>query len=279
MRMFIYKEWDQFCEKLDKGGINSVTASSLLKGGFEKPFLILKHDVETSLVKALKLAEIEHKYSHKGTYYIQGYLLESKRNIKIMNKIQKLGHEVSYHHDVMDSNKGNIEKAELEFKEYCELFKRNGFDIITVCQHGNPIIERKGYTSNRDFFRNSEIANRYNHVSEIMVNFKSRIKTNFKYVSDAGYGWKIIFDPETNDIINSDDKNISLNDLDELIKVVRSGDSIIVSTHPHRWQKRYIVAYIKDMVFKVIKRIVKLTIKIPIIKKILNRYYFLAKKI
>lgn len=277
--MFIYKEWDQFCKKLGQYGINSVTASSLIDRTTEKPFLILKHDVETNLVKALKLAEIEHKYSHQGTYYIQAYLLESKKNIKIMKKIQQLGHEVSYHHDVMDSNKGDIEKAELEFMEYCELFEKNGFEIKTVCQHGNPIIERNGYTSNRDFFRNSEIANKYNHVSEIMVDFKARIKTNYKYVSDAGYGWKIIFDPETNDIINSDEKNISLNNLEELIKVVGSGESIIVSTHPHRWQKRYIIAYIKDIVFKVIKQVVKLTIKIPIFKKIMSRYYFLAKKI
>ncbi|MGB3260091.1 hypothetical protein, partial [Paenisporosarcina sp.] len=220
--MFIYKQWDDFCRKLHDSGISSVTANSVLKSNQERPFLILKHDVETNPLRALKLAQIESKYSHKGSYYVQAYLLSNKKNIDILKKIQDLGHEVSYHHDVMDSNKGDLEKARQEFEKYLDIFENHGFSIKTVCQHGNPVIEREGYSSNRDFFRDTFTAHTYKHISEIMVNFKARLNIDYKYISDAGYGWKIIFDPENNDIVKSDDKDISLRDLGRVIDVITS---------------------------------------------------------
>ena len=186
--MFVYKNWNGFCKKLNEEGFNSICAKTLLEEETQQPFIILKHDVETNPSKALKLAKIENKYSHRGTYYVQAYLLKNEKNIKILKEIEKLGHEVSYHHDVMDSNKGDISKAQVEFQSNLDLFESNGFYIKTVCQHGNPIIERKGYFSNRDFFRNEAMRKKYEKISEIMVNFKSQAKINYKYISDAGYG-------------------------------------------------------------------------------------------
>ena len=114
--IFVYKQWDIFCRNLKDNGFISISASAVLKRKDGKSFLVLKHDVETSLSKALILAQIENKYSHHGSYYIHGSLLNNKENIGIMKHIQKLGHEVSYHHDVMDSNGGDINKAKAEFQ-------------------------------------------------------------------------------------------------------------------------------------------------------------------
>lgn len=278
--MFLYKNWEIFCRELNDNRINSVTACSLLNENVNNgEFLVLKHDVENNLSKALVLAEIESKYSHKGTYYIQGYLIHDKKNIEILKKIKSLGHEISYHHDVMDSNMGDISKARLEFIKYKSIFEENGFPILTVCQHGNPIVERNGYTSNRDFFRNNDIRNEFSHISEIMVNYKERIKANYLYISDAGYGWKVIFDPENNDIVDSNDKNIPIKDLRKMVDYIVDNSCMIISTHPHRWHHNKYYASIKNVIFKLIKVIVKSLIKVPHIKKIFERYYFLAKKI
>lgn len=277
--MFVYKQWDNFCKRLSDYGIQSITAASLQKEKKNMPFLILKHDVETNPRKALKLAQIENKHFHKGTYYVQAYLLRNKKYIKILKKIKDLGHEVSYHHDVMDSNKGDLDKARKEFEKYVQLFEENGFTIKTVCQHGNPVMIREGYSSNRDFFRDSSIANIYNDISEIMVNFKSRLGVNYKYISDAGYDWKIIFDPENNDIVDSDEKNISLGSLNKVFNEVISGDSYIVSTHPHRWYSNSVNAKIRDVIFKAIKKIARLMLKIPLFKRLMSRFYYLARKI
>lgn len=277
--IFFYKQWDDFCRKLRDNGFVSVSAATILKAKPDKPFLILKHDVETNPSKALRLAQIESNYSHKGSYYVQAYLLNSSKNIDILKQIQELGHEVSYHHDVMDSNKGDINKAAEEFQSNIELFESNGFYVQTVCQHGNPIIDRNGYSSNRDFFRNAKVTQLYEHISEIMVNFKSRIDKNYKYISDAGYRWKIIFDPENNDVIKSEDKDIVLGNLDGVLDVIKSENSVIVSTHPHRWSSNIVIAQAKDIVFKSIKYSTKCMLKIPFMKKMMGKFYYLAKKI
>lgn len=277
--MFLYRYWDNFCRKLSKKGLTNLTASMLLNEKPDNQFVILKHDVETNPKKALYLALIENKYSLIGTYYVQAYLLNSSKNIAVLKHIQELGHEVSYHHDVMDCNKGDILKAANEFQRNVEIFENNGFSVQTVCQHGNPVVERRGYTSNRDFFRDTNIAARYEHITEIMVNFKPRLGKEYKYISDAGYGWKIIYDPENNDIVNSDDKNIALDTLDDVLGVMENGSSVILSTHPHRWNSNAIIAKTKNGVFKGIKAMAKMMLQIPFMKKLMERFYFLAKKI
>jgi len=277
--IFVYKQWDDFCRKLKDNGFVSVSAATILKIKPDKPFLVLKHDVETNPSKALRLAQIENNYLHKGSYYVQVYLLHSSKNIDILKQIQELGHEVSYHHDVMDSNKGDIYKAAEEFQRNIELFENNGFLVQTVCQHGNPIIERDGYSSNRDFFRNAKVTKMYEHISEIMVNFKSKIYEDYKYISDVGYGWKIIFDPENNDVVNSEEKDIALENLDKVLDVIKNRKSVIVSTHPHRWHSNVVSAQAKEIVFKSVKYSTKCMLKIPFMKKMMGRFYYLAKKI
>jgi|GEM_PF-887747 len=278
--MFIYKQWEIFCKKLDSAGINSVTASSLLDTHNDNDsFLVLKHDVETNPSKALELAKIEKKYNHKGTYYVQGYLLKNKKNLLILKKIQSLGHELSYHHDVMDSNNGDLSSAKREFEAYLNLFLQNGFKFKTVCQHGNPIVERFGYNSNRDFFRNPNINEHFKDICDIMVNFKVKANVNYDYISDSGYGWKIIFSPENNDVIDTTDKDIVLKNHKEVLNFITSKKSIVISTHPHRWSKSYLRAKLKQILFFSIKKIAKTLYRIPFLKKIMSRFYYLAKKI
>lgn len=282
--MFIYKEWDMFCQNLKEKGFISVPATTVLnhrnyQNSLNERFIILKHDVETNLKKALLFAQIENKYSHKGSYYVQAYLLHNSKNIEILKQIQDLGHEVTYHHDVMDSNKGNIEKAAVEFQKNVERFENNGFIIQTVCQHGNPVIERVGYSSNRDFFRNKKITKRYAHITEMMVNFKSRISEDYSYISDVGYGWKIIFDPENNDVVKSEDKDILLGGLDKVGNIIENEGSVIVSTHPHRWHSNEVTAKAKDLIFRTIKFTAKCMLNIPLMKKFMGRFYYLAKKL
>lgn len=275
--MFVYNNWDDFCRKLKEKGIISVTAKSQLESK-NKEFLVLKHDVEDKPEKALELAKIEAKYGHCGVYYVQAYLITDK-NIRILSQIKELGHEVSYHHDVMDANGGNIENAISTFGENKRKFEENGFIINTVCQHGNPIAERNGYYSNRDFFRNEKVKNIYPDISEIMVDYKNRTGVNYKYVSDAGYGWKMIFDPETNDIVNSDDKNVVLGALDNVVEFILENKSVIVSTHPHRWNKSAVSARMKNFVFFCVRKLARVMYKIPVAKKLMEKFYFIAKKI
>lgn len=273
--IFVYSAWNSFCAELKAKGIVSIPAREVTAE--MDSFLVLKHDIENTVSKAYKLAEIEHKYGHRGTYYAHAYLLDDPQNVELLWKMQAMGHEISYHYDVMDSNHGDIDGAIKEFEANRQRFITLGFPIVTVCQHGNPVIERIGYNSNRDFFRSSRVQTLYPQIADIMVDYKEKYHTDYTYFSDAGRKFKLIFDPINNDIINSDDKNIPYEDLDSLLESLPS--KAIISTHPHRWTDSATSYIVKEKVFKIIKYTAKLAMKVPGVKKIMSRYYYLAKKI
>ena len=275
--IFTYKKWESFCKRLASNEFHSISAKDVSSSN--NKYIVLKHDVETNVNRAYALAKIENKYGHKGTYYVQAYLLNNSNNLEILKKIQALGHEVSYHFDVMDSCKGDLDKAIKEFESNKEKFESNGFEIKTLCQHGNPIVERVGYTSNRDFFRSERVKASYPHLSDIMVNFKEKYNTEFTYFSDAGRKFKMIYDPLFNDVVKSDDKDIAYKDLNELFDAIDKDGGNIISTHPHRWTKFAALYLIKAFIFKCIKFVAKILVKIPFMKKFMNRFYYLAKKI
>lgn len=276
--LFIYKYWEDFCKKLSESGIHSIPAREVNENS--SIYLIFKHDVETNIRKAYDLSVIEYKYGHRGSYYVQAYLLKDKKNIELLHKISELGHEVSYHYDVMDSQKGNINKACIEFENNLKLFEQNGFNINTVCQHGNPIINRIGYTSNRDFFRNTDIQKRFAGISDIMVNYKNEYKTDYCYYSDAGRKFKFIYDPINNDIVDSENKNVTYDTLDELLVLaIDKHHNIIISIHPHRWTRSRILNFTQNALFYILRNLSRLLKRNKFFMSFFSKYYFLAKKI
>lgn len=276
--VFEYKKWDEFCGKLRDAGLISIPACEVSETS--NRYIILKHDVETDVPRAFELAKIEQKYGHRGSFYVQAYLLENQHNIDLLKQMQRIGHEISYHYDVMDSNKGILENAIIEFEKNRQVFESNGFQIITVCQHGNPVVERIGYTSNRDFFRSMKVQEIYPGIADIMVNYKDKYHTDYMYYSDAGRKFSTIYDPINNDRISSDDKNIKYENLDEVLNAIIDGNvNTILSTHPHRWTKSAAEYTVKNGFFKVVKGVAKLLLHIPGMKRFMGRYYYLAKKI
>ena len=267
----------ELINNLKEKGVISIPAKEV--NSELEQFLVLKHDIENSVQKAYKLAEIEKKYGHRGTFYTQAYLLNTPDNVDLLLKMQKMGHEISYHYDVMDSNHGNIERALKEFEENRKKFEAYGFRLETVCQHGNPIVERVGYTSNRDFFRNKKVQEKYSDMTDIMVNFQSKYEVEYKYYSDAGREFNLIHDPINNDVIKSDDKNIPYEDIDRLFDAILQEHKVIISTHPHRWTKSMMEYIVKEKLFKAIRTVAKLLIKIPLFRRVMSKYYYLAKRI
>ncbi len=278
--ILILSNWERFCKKLQQNGFSSLSAGDLYLHPKlrDKCFLVLKHDVETNVKRAYAIAKIEHTFGHKGSFYVQAYLLKNKRNIEILRKIQEMGHEVSYHHDVMDSTKGNLELAIMEFRNNLNIFEKNEFQVITVCQHGNPLIDRVGYSSNRDFFRSERIQKLFPGVFDIMVNFKKEVDLEYLYFSDAGRQLQLVFDPINNDILKSDDKNVEVKSFEKLYDYIAKSNCII-SIHPHRWETNVFSLGIKIIIFKSIRNIAQVLFHFPFFKKLSNKYYYLAKKI
>lgn len=273
--IFIYDVWDNFCRELKERGISSIPACEVTTD--RDSFLVLKHDIENMVPRAYQLATIEHKYGHRGTYYAHAYLLDDEKNVELLRRMQDMGHEISYHYDVMDSNKGDLDAAIKEFERNRQRFEKLGFSIVTVCQHGNPVVERVGYSSNRDFFRSEKVQKLYPQIADIMVDYKEKYHTEYAYFSDAGRRFQLIYDPINNDIMKSDDKNLPYEDLEALLEALPTKS--IISTHPHRWTNSATSYIVKEKLFKLIKGTAKIVMKVPGAKKIMSRYYYLAKKI
>lgn len=66
-------------------------------------FILLRHDVDYSVHRALKMARIEHKEGVKATYYLllhsEFYNLFEKEIAELVNEIISLGHEIGLHFD------------------------------------------------------------------------------------------------------------------------------------------------------------------------------------
>jgi hypothetical protein len=80
-------------------------------------------------------------------------------------------------------------------------------------------------------------------------------------------------------VVNSDDKNIVYKNLDFVLEQIKENDRCILSTHPHRWTSSSFVYVVKATMFKCIKAVAKVAVKIPFMKKFMSKYYYLAKKI
>ena len=274
---FVYKNWRKFCIALRKTGFQSIPANRI--DSSVSKYIVLKHDIETDVKRAYDIACIEHETGHCGSYYVQAYLLKQENNVALLKKMSEMGHEISYHYDVMDNCRGNMDLAIEEFEKNRILFENCGFSVETVCQHGNPIVDRIGYTSNRDFFRSERVQKLYPDISDIMVNYKRDHMTDYHYFSDAGRRFKYIYDPLNNDIEDTSEKDVTYADLEALLLSLNTEGCYMVSIHPHRWTKSNFLYVTKTCLFRSVRFGAKLAIKVPILKKIMSKYYYLAKKI
>jgi hypothetical protein len=70
-----------------------------LKKGGEKPYLLLRHDIDVDPVLALKIAEIENEFELRSTYFIMldnpVYKLEDA--IDVAKKLLEMGNEIGLH--------------------------------------------------------------------------------------------------------------------------------------------------------------------------------------
>lgn len=272
--MFVFSEWQKICNELSSR-FTCIRADQILNQPSDSKWIVIKHDVETNVPKAMELAKIEATHNISATYYVQADLLND--NYKELQEIASLGHEVTYHYDVLDFHNGDYQAAENTFSAIVKEFNTFGFDIKTVCPHGNPIKIRNGWSSNKDFFRNAQITSHFPTVLDIVVHLPTRLHDSYIYISDAGYGWKKIVNVQDNDKTNHGD--IPLKSHADLLNAIKAEKRLIISTHPHRWEKSKLIFFLKTLFFKAVRYTAKALSSIGFFKRIMSKYYYLAKRI
>jgi hypothetical protein len=236
------------------------------------PVTLIKHDVECNPLQALKIAEIEASFGIKATYYFQKEILYERPDV--VCSISRLGHEIAYHYDVLDECNGDIEMAIEKFSIVLNDFSQLGFIVRTVCPHGNPIKNRVGWDSNKDFFRSVAVRDMFPAISDVVVDSAKLFGSDFRYITDAGYGWKLV-----GAIDENDRKNIADLVIDDLVQRLSLPSSVtILSSHPHRWFGSSTAAWLKRSTFYTVRFLAVKASRFEILNEIMSKYFALARK-
>lgn len=166
--------------------------------------VILRHDIDNSIEKALDIAELENKHGVKSTYFTllrtDFYNPYSKQNLAALLKIQSLGHEIGLHFDEMAYEAG-IDVVTAIKKETDILSEILGTPITTVSMH-RP--------SQKTLDANYNLAPMVNSYGKVFFN-------DFKYLSDSRRRWR-----------------------EPVLDIIKSGeyDRLHILTHPIWYQEK-----------------------------------------
>ena len=139
--------------------------------------VILRHDIDNSIEKAIELAELEHKLDVKSTYFVlltsDFYNPCSKKSLEGLRHIQQLGHEIGLHFDEM-TYEGSVDVVSAIKREAKILSGIIETPITTVSMH-----------------RPSQDTLDANYDLYPMVNSYGKTFFNeFKYLSDSRRRWR-----------------------------------------------------------------------------------------
>lgn len=139
--------------------------------------VILRHDIDNSIEKALTIAEIEHEHGVKSTFFVllrtDFYNPASKKGLAGLKKIQTLGHEIGLHYDEM---------AYDVFDDVVETIKHEAGILSDIID--TPI-------TTVSMHRPSQRTLNSNYDLNPMVNSYGKTFFNdFKYLSDSRRRWR-----------------------------------------------------------------------------------------
>lgn len=141
--------------------------------------VILRHDVDNTLDKALEIAQIEYEKDVKSTYFLlvstDFYNIFSKKSHQIISKIQYLGHNIGLHFDEKRYNITSVEELN-EFVNYESSILSN----VT-----NNKIEVVSMHRPSEWILNNDI-----HFNNLINTYSKKYFKNFKYISDSRMTWR-----------------------------------------------------------------------------------------
>jgi hypothetical protein len=96
--------------------------------------IILRHDVDRRMDRAVRMAELENELGIRSTYYLRS--IPKVFRPDAIRRLHELGHEVGYHYEVMSRADGDAEEAIALFEEDMRRFGEI-VPVDTVSMHGS----------------------------------------------------------------------------------------------------------------------------------------------
>jgi hypothetical protein len=221
-RDFTLKKYRALCHAVIEAGYSTLPVRDFLLNGGEN-IVILRHDVDRRPGSALAMARLENELGIRSTYYFR-----ATKDVfipDVIEEIERLGHEIGYHYEVLDKAKGDREVAINMFqKELGDL--RNHADIQTIAMHGNPLTHwtAEELWKGRDFSEFGIIGD-----SSISIDY-----SKVQYLGDVGRTWDGKY--SVKDLLVKD-RSGSFRTTDDVIKAIAAKkiSKACLVAHPNRW--------------------------------------------
>lgn len=178
---------------IKKSNRKIITFDDFFKG---KNGIMLRHDIDFSLSKALEIAKIENNRGIISTFFVllnsKMYNLFKQNNVKYLKKIMLLGHQLGLHFDASKYNK-DLKLLNKSCREECKVLENlinKKIKIISFHRPQKKLIGKK-----------NKIAERYHTYMPELIH-------STKYCSDSGGSWS--YDDPEELIFDKSIKNIQL---------------------------------------------------------------------
>lgn len=250
MQDFTLEKYKQLCSAMVDSDYDIYTVNKyLLSKDNLSEIIILRHDVDSSPFKALRMAILESQMGIVSTYYFR----HTKNVFKpeIISKINDLGHEVGYHYEVLTKTKGDYKKAIELFEYELEQF-RDICEINTISMHGSSLFRY----DNRDIW-NVYMFKDFNLNGEAYLS----VGKDLNYFSDTGRSWNQ--NNKLRDWIPGKNEEITISTTDDLIDLIKNHqlNTIYTLMHPPIWAGTVPEMYYsktKNCCFNAVKNVLKL---------------------
>lgn len=183
---FTYKHFKETINLAKNLGFSFYGMHGYLKAKPKNKFIVMRHDVDLSLKRALVMANVEKSAGIKSAYFVRtGGIFNpfEGNNLEIMRKISNLGHEIGFHYELSNANLAKFKKNFLDKKRKFEALLNK--KIFGAALHRTKNQSDRSSANNLNFIEPflPELDLEYDAYSDIFLK-------RMKYISDSSYRWR-----------------------------------------------------------------------------------------
>lgn len=225
-RDFTLDTYARLCDALRAGAFESLTFSDYLTWPDAKRparCVLIRHDVESDLPHALRMAAVEREHGLVATYF---YRVKRGFDPRPIAAMAALGQEIGYHYETLGQAWGDVDRALALFGEKLEQLRRIA-PVRVASMHGSPIAP----WDNRDIWTRAQPAD-FGLVGEV---YRDVDYAQVDYFTDTGRTWHP-FRNNIRDRAPAPPRHF-VETTDELIALLGSGavERLCLVVHPERW--------------------------------------------
>jgi len=249
MRDFTLITYKKLVQTFIANGYSFQTQQEYIKKNNAR-LVLLRHDVDLKPENAYTIAKIEKKLGIQASYYFR--IVDESFDETIIKQIAEMGHEIGYHYEDLSLCNGNYDAAIKHFEHHLNKFKKL-YPVKTICMHGSPLSK----WDNRDLWKKYD----YKDFGIIAEPYFDVDFNEVFYLTDTGRRW----DGDNfsvRDKVNQKDgleKELKFRSTMDIINAAKSEllpDKIMITTHPQRWDDRF-MPWAKELVWQNVKNVIK----------------------